>query len=147
MGNEIIDEYNSLQLENIIALTSKNIDRSHLSSVYHLGSVNDRRNVLNKIENWIKNGNHLCLSLIRKDSPFSFNRLDNEGIVESVEIFYEIYLMRSSSKIFHYCVIRVKVFPPKSGLTRELVLVQQVKSFLFKLYFNKRQLIYKRIDL
>lgn len=142
MVNGIIDKYNSLEFENIISLISSRVDRP--GKVYQLKSINERKNVFDRIESYIKSENHLCLSLMRRDSPFSFVRLDEEGIVESVETFYEIYLMISNSKLYHYCVVKINVFSPNGGLSRELALLQEVKPFAFRFYFRRRRLIHNR---
>jgi hypothetical protein len=137
------EKYNSLELANLISLV-RSIDRSRLMRVYHLGSINEKDTIFERIQNCITKENHLCISLLRKGSPFSFNKLDKEGIVESVEVFYEIYLILSDSKLFQYCVVRVDMFPDNGKLTRELALFHQVKPFFFQIYFTKRRLIYNR---
>ena len=124
----------------VVNLVSNNLDVESFDRVYHLKTLNEKGNILLNLKSNIKNENYLKLAFLKNEEPYDFSRLDDEGIVEVEDKFYNLYLIICKNSYYFVILSENNFFEEKP--INKLELIQKVRPFKFRLYFFDR----KRID-
>ncbi|WP_347922486.1 hypothetical protein [Pontimicrobium sp. SW4] len=126
------------KLHHFVSNEAKNIA---IKKAYYLKSVNEKGDTFSKLKRIIEDKSYLKLALLKEDSPYDFRRLDDEGVVEAVQSFYELYFFISKTNNYYFAVIEENNFFRDKPIN-ELKYLIKVESFNYKLFLFNR----KRID-
>lgn len=112
-----------------------------VEKAYYLKSINESGNTFSKLKGIIESKSYLRLALLKDESPYDFRRLDDEGVVEAVQSFYELYFFISRKNEYYFAVIEENNFFKEKPIN-ELKCLIKVEHFNYKLFLFNR----KRID-
>jgi len=132
--------YTQYTFKRLAKIIGPDMDIPSLKAVYKLKTFKESGDTQDKLKKYIINQRHFRLAMLRNDRPFSFHRLDSEGIVESLEVFYTLYLLISDSNVYRYCLIKTDMFAPDVP-SYQLILIQKVDPFPHKLYYFWSQVL------
>jgi hypothetical protein len=143
MEEGIYEKYIRKEFEELAALISPQVKRPDIKKAFYIKSVNDRINILPRLISLIEGERHILISLMTRGRSSSDDRLDEEGIIEAVEIYYKIYLIISNTNEYYYALTKIDNFPINGGTDTVLVLLEKIRPFFYKLYFpfNNRHLL------
>ncbi len=125
---------------NFLSIYLKNED---IKKIYCYKTIIKKGNILNKLIKIIKNEDYYKLFFYdnNENEIFNLEGLDYDGIIYSVENFYEMFIIIDKEKNFYFCIIKNNVFF-KDGAMNELVFFEKVKKFNFVFYLLNKKLIY-----
>jgi hypothetical protein len=139
-----LEVYNRNQkLNKITFFIKENLKEVKIEKIFYLKTINETETgrTLLKLKRIIDTDSLFKLVLFKNNTPYSFNRLDSEGIVGVVEVYYELYLVIDKQDNYHIYIIQENNFF-KDKPINELIYFKKVKKINYRLYFLNRTKLY-----
>lgn len=130
------------KLNKITFFIKKNSKEIEIENIFYLKTINETEsgNTLLKLKKIIDTSNLYKLVLFKNNTPYNFERLDSEGIVGVVKVYYELYLVIDKQDNYHiYIILENNFFKDKP--INELIYFKKVKKFNYRLYFFNRTVL------
>ena len=124
----------------VVRFVSDRINKERIKKAYYLKTINETAKIVSDLKEIVDAGSYLKLALLKNDTPYNFDRLDGEGVVEVVESFYELYLVIDVDDNYYFVIIKENNFFRDKPIN-ELEYIKKVTPFWYKVYFFNRKRI------
>lgn len=125
----------------VVHFVSGRIKKECIKKAYYLKTINETGKVISDLKKMVDNKSYLKLALLKNDNPYDFDRLDNDGVIEVIESFYEVYFVIDVNDNYYFVIVKENNFFEDKPIN-ELEYIKKVTPFMYKMYFFNR----KRID-